>query len=201
MDTDTLVDKKIDGRKLLARLAKNGFAVAAACWVKTSEEERWFLYIASNAVDQKGLSAAYTDAYGALLSMDDPWISMGEIKLISPNHPIARDLVAILEKHSGRGPIRTNRPRIGDVGIEEGYIYPQEIGPMTRDEVLQAVAHLMDRSGCVPPASVTLRDGSTIRATPLGVDVPTPGKVEIRFLDVAGNTARTVDANDVVNVD
>jgi hypothetical protein len=52
----------------------------------------------------------------------------------------------------------------------------------------------------LPPASVTLRDGATLRAIPVGVDVPATGRIEIRFLDVVGNTARTVDANDVVNV-
>src|SRR5713226_7505744 len=97
MDTDTLVENQIDdGRKLVAQLFRNNCDVTAACWVKTSEEGRWFLYIASTAVDEKGPTAAYREVYGVLRSMELQGISMFDVKLISPTNPIARDVLDIL---------------------------------------------------------------------------------------------------------
>jgi hypothetical protein len=92
MDRDALVERKIDdGQKILARLVRNGVDVTAACWLETSEEGRVILYIASSAVDQKGPLGAYRELSSALPSPEGAWISVSEIKLISPNHPIARD--------------------------------------------------------------------------------------------------------------
>jgi hypothetical protein len=82
MATDTLVEDKIDGgQKLVIQLIYNNFDVTAACWVKTGEEGRWFLYSASKYVDKSSLAAAYRVAYGVPRSMEAPWVSMSEIKL------------------------------------------------------------------------------------------------------------------------
>jgi len=125
MDTDTLVENQIDdGWKLLAQLVRNNCDVSTACWVKTGEEGRWFLYIASTVVDEKGLAAAYREVYGMLQSMDIPWISLSEVKLISPTNPIARAVLEILQRHPGRFPTRLQLPQLGNVAIEEVYIYP-----------------------------------------------------------------------------
>src|SRR5206468_1563515 len=86
----TLVSHQIDdGKKLVAQLAQDHFDVTAAGWVKTSEEGKWSLYIASKEVDEKGI----TDAYGAVLtairSLPDLWVDPFDVKLIGPGDPIA----------------------------------------------------------------------------------------------------------------
>ncbi|HEX5445926.1 MAG TPA: hypothetical protein VFW87_19010, partial [Pirellulales bacterium] len=105
MDTITLVENQVeDGEKLLALLAENGFSVLAASWVKTSEEGRWFLYIASEEVDRKRLATAYREVYSLLDAIPDSWISMSEIKLIGRNNPITKDLLEISRRYPGRLP-------------------------------------------------------------------------------------------------
>jgi hypothetical protein len=124
MDTDTLVEEQIEeGRELLIRLDHDHFDVTASFWLKTSEEERWILYIASSMVD-RGLSAAYREVYGLLHSMESPWISMSDVKLISPTHPIAVEVLENQHRYPPRIPTRMRRPRLGGVGIDEVCIYP-----------------------------------------------------------------------------
>lgn len=127
MDTESLVEEKVDaGRKLISRLMSDGFDVAAACWLKTSEEGEWFLYVASEDVDKKGLAAAYREAYGALQARGDDGVSMSQLKLISPSHPIALDVLDIHRRYPARIATRTRRPQFGNVAIDEAYIYPPE---------------------------------------------------------------------------
>src|SRR5205823_7541379 len=104
------------------------------------------------------------------------------------------------DRQPGRVPVRYQGKRLGNLAIDEAFIYPRFAGSMTQAEVLQTVAAMMNRSGFVEPATVTFRDGSTIRAIPTGVQVRTAGKVEIRFLDVATDTPRVVEADEVVNI-
>ncbi len=124
MDTDILVKNQIDdGQRLLAHLVHNHFDVAGACWAKTSDEERWFLYIASKVVDEQGLSAAYRDAYGVLQAMETSWVSMFEVKLVSPNDPIAKDILEVQRFCTGGNPTRIRTPRLGNVAVEDVYVY------------------------------------------------------------------------------
>jgi len=125
MDTDTLVENQIDdAQRFLAKLVGSGFDVTAACWARTSEEDRWFFYIATKAIEEKGLAAAYGDAYGVLLAMDNPWISVSEVKLIPPTNPMVRDLLDIQRRSVSRMPMHTRRSHLGSLGIEEAYIFP-----------------------------------------------------------------------------
>ena len=127
MDTESLVEENVDaGRKLISRFLSDGFDVTAACWLKTSEEGEWLLYVASDNVDKKGLAAAYREAYGALQDEGDDGVSMSQLKLISPSNPIALDVLDIHRRYPARIATRTRRPQFGNVTIDEAYIYPPE---------------------------------------------------------------------------
>src|SRR5262245_47507467 len=55
MDQSILVDEQInDGKRLFDRLAEEGVAVTAACWLKESESGWWHLYIATPLVGEDG---------------------------------------------------------------------------------------------------------------------------------------------------
>ncbi len=125
MDTELLVEDQIDaGRKFIQRLVRSDIDVIVACWLKTSEEGRWFLYIASGTVDEKGLAATYRDVYGVLGNLLDTSISMSEIKLIGRENSITKDLLAIQRGFAAKLPTRSWRQQIGSIAIEELYIYP-----------------------------------------------------------------------------
>jgi hypothetical protein len=125
MDTTTLVTNRIDdGRRLLAELVNRGVDVTVAGWLESGEESRWHLYIASKLVEEKGLAPAYSQVYGILDTLDAVRISMWDVKLIDPSGPVARDLLAIQQGHSGSPVVVQERVEVGPFMAEQAYIYP-----------------------------------------------------------------------------
>ena len=128
MDTDALVINQLDdGQKLIDHLLASGFEVTAACWLKTSNDGKWFLYIASPIVDAEGITMAYRRLNPLVRAMPEPfWIDPFEIKLIGSSHPIARDVLNIHVRAPGPRvcPIRWGGIQLGDVSIEGVYLYP-----------------------------------------------------------------------------
>ena len=130
MDTDTLVEEMIgDGQKLIDLLLENEINVTAACWVKTSEEGAWFLYIATNEVDKNGLAKAYRKVYRFLRAIPNSWISTSVIKLVGENNPITDDLLEIHRRFPGKLPIRSRTSRLASISTEELYLYPLKEQP------------------------------------------------------------------------
>ncbi len=133
MDTQTLVDDKIHaGQRFITRLAQKKFEVIVACWVKTSEEDDWFLYIASGEVDKKGLAEAYREAYRVLEELDMPWITASQLKLVRSDDPLVADVKETQHLPTAAFPAISHRPQLGDMSTQEVYIYP-DIDP---DKVL-----------------------------------------------------------------
>ena len=129
MDTQTLVDDKIHaGQRFITLLVRNNFDVKVACWVKTSEEDDWFLYVASGEVDKKGLAEAYREAYRVLEELDIPWITASQLKLVRSDNPLVADVQETQHQLTTAFPTISHRPQLGDMSTQEVYIY-QDIDP------------------------------------------------------------------------
>lgn len=203
MDTDTLVENQIEeGRRYLAQLRRNSFDVTAAFWVKTSEEGRWYLYIASNLFDEKRAANAYRAAYGILHAMEPAWFSMSEIKLVSPNNPIVRDAIAARDRRTGRIPAQYHGMTLGNLSIEEAYIYPQVGDSMTPKELLQTLTAKVNRpaESVLQPSLITLRDGNSIQAIVTGFNFQTSGGITLFLIDPATNVNRQIQGTDVASI-
>jgi hypothetical protein len=204
--TELLVENRIDdGQRLLIELVRDGFDVSAAAWLKTSEEGLWFLYIGSKSVDAGKLANAYRTVYACLRRIPDSWIDMSAVKLVHDTNPIARDVVAIRDRYpGGRIPTRYGGERIGNIAIEEAYLYPRITPGLTRDEIVQAVTGLLNRTGLVRPSTVTLRDGTVIRGIPFGIEMKRaagrPSVLEIKLLDDTDGSAHSIPVDDVTNL-
>jgi hypothetical protein len=133
MDTDTLVSGLVgDGQRLADELRQAGFPVAAAFWLKASEDGKWSFYIVSSIVDSEGLTKAYRRLHPLVRNRSVPVrIDPLEIKLIGPSNPIARDVAAILGRFSGtaQSPILWGGKQLGSVSIEDAYLYPLPTAP------------------------------------------------------------------------
>jgi hypothetical protein len=115
---------QIDGGKhLVDALRGTGFDVTVSGWTKSSEEGDWYLYIASKDVDVCGLADAYQKIYSTIKSNPKFGIDPFEVKLVSWQNPIAKDLLDI----RGVGVIpfatRSRRPKLGPMSVEETYVY------------------------------------------------------------------------------
>lgn len=202
MDHELLVDQKIeDGKFLITGLVRQGFDVTIAFWARTSEEGLWFFYIGSASVHAIGLADAYRAVYGILqqLPHTEISISISSIKIIEADTPVAKDAIMVRDRYPARLPTRYQGKRLGNMAIEEAYIYPP-MGPMTRQEILQTVTGLMNRSGILAPSLVTLRDGTQIEAIPVGVQLNHPGPMTVVFHDLVASSDRSISVDDVVNI-
>lgn len=201
MDTAVLVDNRIhDGRMLIAELDRSGFDVTAAFWVKTAEDGLWFLYIGSSRLEPGKLGDAYRAVYACLQRLPEAGITISDVKLVSATDPIVRDALAVRKRRPDRTPIRWGGSQLGDLSVEEAYIYP-DVGLMTVDEVLHTVAGLMRRTGMIPPSAVTFADGHTIQAIPLGVTMPRPGgTIRVVLHDVTTGRNEEIDAEQIAKI-
>jgi len=179
MDQSTLVGNQVaGGRRFVERFAADGNLVSAAFWVKTEDEGLWFLHVATNIVDQLGPAAAYRAIHTSLQKLRDPGISSSEIKVISPDNPIARDVEAVMTSQPGRLGTRLGGKTLGSIPFEQTYIYPphffrfSQTNPMTTEEVGQAILGLMNQGpGPRQPARVELRDGTAFNGVPFSIQL------------------------------
>jgi hypothetical protein len=128
MDTESLVENLIDdGQKLVESLSQRGFPVTAAFWLKASENDKWYFYIVSPVVDDEGLVQAYSRLHPMVRGRQQRMgIDPLKIKLIGPSNSIAQDVLAIHRRAPGPrvSPIRWGGKRLGNVSVEEAYLYP-----------------------------------------------------------------------------
>jgi hypothetical protein len=207
MDTELLVENRIeDGQKLVTELVVAGFDVSVAAWVKTGEEGLWSLYIGSTSAESSRIGDAYRTLYACLSKIPDPWVDMSEVQLIEASNPIAKDAMAARDRQPGRLPLRFQGKRLGNLSIEEAYIYPRIGGPMTPREILQTLLGMANRPAgtLVRPSVITLRGGTTVTALITGFDVnfdpKTPLDLTIHTQDPASNTKGQVAVDDVINI-
>jgi hypothetical protein len=123
-----LVEMQIkEGQTLLERLAHEGIAVTAAGWVKESDSGDWFLYLATPLVGEDGATRpAYGRVNAVIRKMEEEGFRMDPFdkKVIGPHDPIARDLVAHRQARPGGPPTPFRRSQLGELYVEEAYIYP-----------------------------------------------------------------------------
>ena len=125
MDTKLLVEKRIeDGQRLIDQLVRDGVEVRCASWIKTSEEGYWRLYIASPSFDPEKAGEAFQTAYASFSKIPDMWDSPSEICPINGTNLIARAVLEVRDRHAGKGSMRYHGTRLGNLAIEEAYIYP-----------------------------------------------------------------------------
>lgn len=190
MDQSTLVGNQIDdGRRFVERFAADGNPVQAAFWVKTAEEGLWFLYVATELMDREGPAASYRAVRASLGTLGESGVSSSEIKAVSPNNPIAKDVLAIMARHPGRLVTRYGGNSLGSMAVEQVYIYPAHVftftqaSPMTSEEVGRQILRLMNRGpGFVQPSRVSLKDGTTFNGVPCSFNFGDQNVVVVSFI-------------------
>jgi hypothetical protein len=200
MDYEVLVEGQIeDGRTLISGLTEKKFDVSVAFWVRTSEENLWFLYVGTNAVRQMSLADAYRVVYDVLRRIPNTAISISHVKIVDSDALVAKAAREVRDRDPARLTTHYLGKKLGNLAIEEACIYPRT-GEMTRKEVLQTVTGLMDRTGILAPSQVTLRDGTRIQAVPVGIQMKTLGTIQIILQDPATHASQSISADEVVSI-
>jgi hypothetical protein len=124
MDPGPLVKEQIDaGAKFLAEFEKK-IPVTAAFWLKASEADSWYLYVASDEFNDRNLDVAYAEVLRLAGEIRDPNFDPFQVKLIKPSHPLAKAAVDVRRLYPGSMATRLLRRYFGGASAEEVYIYP-----------------------------------------------------------------------------
>jgi hypothetical protein len=111
------------GAKFIGEFAKY-VPVQAALWLKASEEEQWYLYLASDQIDDTNFDLAYGEVMRIASRIPDPWLSPFEIKVVSSKDPLAAAVVGFQNKYPGINPTRHRSRPLGNRIVEEVFMYP-----------------------------------------------------------------------------
>lgn len=129
MDTVALVENQIDdGQRLLTRLAEEGVDIRSACWGKPVDKHRWSLYIATPALEEKGLLGAYGEILPLLQSLGDVSITDSDIHLIGAKHPMVQAALTLRRRFPHKHPlpyppIPSGSSLLGGIPLEGVYVY------------------------------------------------------------------------------
>jgi hypothetical protein len=132
MDQNPLVSEYRDtGEQIASRCVAAGIGITAAFWVKLSEDGRWYLYLASREVEDRGLIDAFKRVLAVIRQMDPPppLDTLGDLKLIGATNPITRDVLAIQARYPA--PLSTwyRGRQLGNLAIDEAYLYRPQPAP------------------------------------------------------------------------
>jgi hypothetical protein len=139
MAEELLVDDQIDnGQMIVDQLLADGFDVTVAFWAK-HDEGFWRMYIASPAFDDRKPGPNYLTIRDSLGKLPDPEVRFWPINLINDENPMARQALQIAGRPGKTEGIRYRGTRLGDLPIEEAYIYPRPAVPLRQEFTISYV--------------------------------------------------------------
>lgn len=124
MDQGPLVSEQIDaGARLISEFRKYK-PVVAAFWLKASEDGQWFLYLASDKINDTNFDVAYGEVLRLTAMSQDPWLDPFQVKVVGADDPVARAILELQRKYPGKNPTRYHGRPFGGLSVEEAYVYP-----------------------------------------------------------------------------
>ncbi len=147
MDTELLVEEHIDeGQALIERLALEDFDVSVAFWAKATDDGLWQLFIASSSLSTTNPSAAYHKAYLALDAIGADSFSRSDLNLLAPESAVAQAAMELRARTAPKLPIRFHGKRLGNLSVNEVYIYPKVVVPLRQVFLVTYVRQDKDNS-------------------------------------------------------
>ena len=72
----------------------------------------------------EGAARAYREVYRVLRTLRNPWVTDSDIRLVGEGDPITKEVIDIKKRYPVRLPTRSRRPQLGNLAVEETYVYP-----------------------------------------------------------------------------
>ena len=126
MDQGPLVTEQIDaGARFVREFAKYK-PVHAAFWLLGTDENPWFLYVVSDQINDSNFRLAYGEVIRIARTTPDPWLDPFQVKVMGTHKPLAKAVLQLQVKYAGNLPTRYHGPPLGNLSIDEVYIYPPQ---------------------------------------------------------------------------
>ena len=119
--------EEIDAAAELVRAFDKYEPVKVAFWLKASDEEHRYLYIASEQIDDTNFDVAYGEVLRLAQQKQSPYLDPFRVKLISAEDPFATAAAEINHRYPGRLATRFGGKLFGGVSVDDVYIYPSPL--------------------------------------------------------------------------
>lgn len=127
MDNGPLVTEEIDAGAELIRQFDQYAPIKAAFWLRASGDDARYLYLASDQVRDTNLYEAYGEVVRLIDQIDNPYLSIFRVKIIYGTNPLALSAAEINEQYPNRFGTRLKGQTLGNLIIEDVYIYPPSV--------------------------------------------------------------------------
>ena len=124
MDQGPLVTEEIDAGEQLLRQFDRYEPVLSAFWLKATDEEQRYLYIAAEGIDDTNFDLAYGEVMRIVHLNGSMYLNPFRVKLIYATDPLTKDAVGVQKRYPGRIPIRFGKKVFGGICADDIYIYP-----------------------------------------------------------------------------
>lgn len=127
MDQGSLVMEEIDAGVELAHEFNNYDPVKVAFWLKASDDEHRYLYIATDRINDSNFDVAYGEVLRLTSQMKSLYLDPFRVKVISTDDPLAKAALDIHKRFPGRMATRFGGKTFGGISVDEVYIYPSPL--------------------------------------------------------------------------
>jgi hypothetical protein len=127
MDQGPLVIEEIDAGAELAREFDQYQPIKAAFWLKASDEEQRYLYLASDGIDDTNFDVAYGEVLRLANKIHSPYLDPFRVKLIGDRDPLAQAAIGISNRFPGPIATRFGGKSFGGLSVDDVYVYPSPL--------------------------------------------------------------------------
>ncbi len=124
MDQEPLVMEEIDAGGKLAREFDQYAPVKVAFWLKASDDDHRYLYLASDRIDDTNFGLAYGEVARLSDRFRSPFFDPFRVKVISGEDPLAQAAVDVNRQFPGQIPTRLRGQMFGGIFVDDVFIYP-----------------------------------------------------------------------------
>ena len=127
MDQEPLVMEEIEAGAQFVRAFDRSIPIRAAFWLKDGDEGHWYLYLASDRIDDANFHLAYREVIRLSNQMQLDDFDPFQVKVINAEKPLAKAAIEINQIFPTRRGTRLRRQWFGGDYIDSAYIYPSPV--------------------------------------------------------------------------
>ena len=119
--------EEIEAGARLAREFSRYASVKVAFWLKASDEDHRYLYLASDQIDDTNFDLAYGEVARLAKKYRSPFFDPFRVKVIGGNVPLAQAAEDINKQFPAQIPTRLRGQMFGGIFVDDVYIYPSTL--------------------------------------------------------------------------
>jgi hypothetical protein len=124
MDKSPLVTEQIDAGERLIHEFNKQIPVHAAFWLRERDSDEWYLYLASDQINDFNFDLAYGEVLRIVRPRQSLWIDPFQVKVVGIDAPVAKAALGVMKQYPGTIPTRYHGRHFGGLSVDEVYIYP-----------------------------------------------------------------------------